>query len=224
MNELPVHATFEPDHPLQQAGITVDEPAAHHQDNDLDLMVLGHPTLLRMHSLQAAGHFNAALEADQATADWQLPERVNGAKGNDPSVLCLAPGEWLWFSEYLRPEVLRQQMQEPLRGVLDGRLTSLLDQSAAFAVFRLSGPAAAWLLSKCCGLDFRAATRQGQHCSRTRLNQAPAIFHYHRPGNGSGAYVFDVLVERGLARYSWQLLQRLQPHAMELLQQHGPLD
>jgi heterotetrameric sarcosine oxidase gamma subunit len=219
MNEYLEQATIRPDHPLHQAGIVPVDQAGHHPQTDLHLAVLTHPTLLRMHSLQSCGQFNAAL----AELHWQLPPQVNGAMGTDPAVLCLAPGEWLWFSEYLRPEVLRQQMQQPLQDVLDPRLTSLLDQSAAFAVFRLSGPAAAWLLSKCCGLDFRAATRQGQHCSRTRLNQAPAILHHHRPGNGSGTFVFDVLVERGLARYSWQLLQRQIPHAKELHQNYGPL-
>jgi hypothetical protein len=62
----------------------------------------------------------------------------------------------------------------------------------------------------------------GQHCCRTLLQQVPAILHYHRPGSGSGPYVFDVMVERSLARHTWQMLLDKLPHAGELEQQHGP--
>jgi heterotetrameric sarcosine oxidase gamma subunit len=206
--------------PLEQAGLQ----AGDYRSDDLQLGQLTAFALHRLRSLQSCSELNTVL----AESGWQLPQRVNQSIGQDPSIMCLAPNDWLWFSENLQPTQLQDQLSGQLSKHVapqkDASLTALYDQSSAFAVFRLSGPAATWLLSKCCGLDFRSAIAQGQHCARTRLNQAPAILHYHRPGRGSGPFVFDVLVERSLARYSWQLFHRLLPHAHELQQQYGPLD
>lgn len=198
------------DTPLEQASLSQNI----HKAKGLELSLLTSVTLMRLHSLQSRAELNTSLQSK----DLNLPELPNQAGGQDPAALCLAPGDWLLFSEYLSAERLQHTLQE----CLNPQFTALIDQSSAYAVFRLSGKTAPWLLSKSSGLDFRKSVAQGQHCSRTRLDQVPAILHYHQPGSGSSAYVFDVMIERSLASYTWQLFQRQFPHAIESEQLHGP--
>lgn len=199
------------DHALQQAGLQ----NVLHKTGDFELSLLSGVCLLRVHSLQPRAELNAALD----NTGIHLPERVNQASGQDPSVLCLAPSDWLLFSENHTYE----QFHEPLQAAVNPALTAVMDQSAALAVFRLAGSTATWLLSKCAGLDWRRMMASGQHCCRTKLDRLPAILHYHPPGSGSGAPVFDVMMERSLARHGWQMLLDRLPHARELEQRHGPL-
>ena len=145
-----------------------------------------------------------------------LPLAVNGRGGRDPAALCLAPGEWLFSSTTLDFERLAGRLQPALAG----RTCLLLDQSAAYGAFRITGAAAPWLLQKFCGLDLATAIAGGPHCSQTRLDQAAVILHYHEP-DGGGRYVFDLLFERSLARYLWQALLFSAPHAEELLSRYG---
>ena len=202
--------TIKFDSALEQAGLQ----NLIHQADGFELSQLSSVTLLRLHSLQHRTELNTALQSNGIT----LPERINQSCGQDPSVLCLAPGEWLLFSEYLSIG----QLQEQLQAVVQPGLSTLSNQTSAVAVFRLKGKTAVWLLGKCCGLDFHQGIVLGQHCTRTRLDQAPVVLHYHRPGSGSGPFVFDVMIERSLAHYVWQLLLDCLPHASELEQQHGP--
>jgi len=195
---------------LEQAGLNHSV----HKTAGIELGLLTSVTLLRLHSLQNREELNARLAANGI----ELPERPNQAGGQDPAVLCLAPGDWLIFSEYLNAGLLLQKFQS----ATVPSQTALLELSAAFGVFRLKGEIAPWLLSKSCGLDFRRLMRQGQFCTRTRLDQAPAILHHHQPGSGSTPFVFDVLTERSLAPYVWQLLLKNLPHATEAEQLHGP--
>ncbi|HET6566155.1 MAG TPA: hypothetical protein VFG52_12140 [Xanthomonadales bacterium] len=200
---------LQPDNALQQAGLQNFE----HQAEDFELYLLTSTSLLRLHSLQPLQELNEAL----GSSNIYLPGRVNQSSGQDPSALCLAPSEWLLFSEYLVPGLLQSQLQE----AIDPGRTALLDQNSAFAVLRLSGPVAPRVLEKCAGLDWRTAMGAGAHCCRTLLQQIPAIVHYHQPGSGSGPYVFDVIMERSLARHGWQVLLEKLPHARELHQRHG---
>ncbi len=198
------------DSALEQAGL---QQFTHRSDN-FELIQLSSVSLLRLHSLEVHADLNVAL-IDKGI---ELPGRINQARGQDPSVMCLAPKEWLLFSEYLSIE----QLQAQLAAAVQTGFSTLSNQSSACAVFRLKGQVAAWLLGKCCGLDFRRGVAAGQHCTRTRLDQVPAILHYHQPGSGSGPYVFDVIVDRSLALYAWRLFLDYLPHARELEQQHGP--
>jgi|GEM_PF-2282521 len=197
------------DSALEQAGLMQTV----HQTDGFELSQLSSVTLLRLHSLQARTELNAAL----LSHGIELPERINQASGQDPAVLCLAPKEWLLFSEYLSVE----QLQKQLQAAVQPGLSTLSLQTSAIALFRLKGNTVPWLLGKCCGLDFHQGMILGQHCTRTRLDQAPAILHYHQPGSGSGPFVFDVMIERSLAHYVWQLFLNYLPHARELEQQHG---
>lgn len=199
------------DSALEQAGVQLSV----HQTDGFELSQLSSVTLLRLHSLQARTELNSAL----LSHGIELPERINQASGQDPSVLCLAPREWLLFSEYLSID----QLQKQLEAAVQPELSTLSNQTSAIALFRLKGNTAAWLLGKCCGLDFHPGMILGQHCTRTRLDQAPAVLHYHQPGSGSGPFVFDVMIERSLAHYVWQLFLNYLPHARELEQQHGKM-
>jgi heterotetrameric sarcosine oxidase gamma subunit len=198
------------DTPLQQAGLTNSV----HETNGNELRLLTSISLLRLHSLQTRADLNSNLRS----IDLDLPQFPNQASGQDPAVLCLAPSDWLLFGEHHSA----RELQQLLKDRISPGLTTLTNLSSAFAVFRLSGNAAPWLLAKNCGLDFRKGMASGQHCCRTGLSLVPAILHYHQPGSSSPAFVFDILIERSLAAYTWQLLLRQFPHAMEAEQLHGP--
>jgi heterotetrameric sarcosine oxidase gamma subunit len=202
---------FKADTPMEQAGLE----NSWYETEEIEFRLLTSVTLLRLQSLLAAETLNVKL----AETGIVLPGRVNQATGQDPSALCLAPRDWMIFSEYLKQDLILNHFQ----GRIDPAETSLIDMSSAYAVFRISGPAAPWLLSKLCGLDFRKGTKAGQHCTRTRLEQAGAILHYHQPGSGAVPHVFDVIIERSQARYFWQLLNSNLSHALELTKQHGSL-
>lgn len=200
------------DTPMEQAGLE----NSWYETDEIDFGLLTSVTLLRLQSLLPV----EALNPGMAEKGIVLPTRVNEAAGQDPSSLCLAPRDWMIFSEYLKEDLILEQFQ----GRINPADTRIIDLSSAYAVFRLSGPAAPWLLGKLCGLDFRKGTKAGQHCARTHLDQAGAILHYHQPGSGSVPFVFDVIIERSLAFYFWQLLNSNLPHALELTKQHGSLD
>jgi len=198
------------DHALQQAGLQ----ECVHATAGLVMSLLTGVTLLRLHSLQPVTELNEALR----DSGIHLPGQVNQATGHEPSALCLAPADWLLFSECPADT----QLYSRLEAAINPRLTALLDQSAAYAVFRLDGAIAPWLLSKCAGLDWRRGVLSGQHCARTLLERVPVILHYQQPGRSAGPFVVDVMVERSLARQTWQMLLGKLPHALELEQQHGP--
>ena len=193
-----------PDTALDQAGV-----AEHSVQSDtIGLRQLTGVTLLCIHSLQPADALNAALAAH----DLALPAKVNHSLGQDPVALCLAPREWWLFSEFLSFDRLAQSILP----AIDSQLTAVLDFSAAAAVFRISGSGAPHLLNKLSGLDFHSGTAGGAHCARTRLQHAAATLHYHRPGGQAHEFVFDLIIDRSLALYAWQLLTASIPHAEEL--------
>jgi heterotetrameric sarcosine oxidase gamma subunit len=199
-----IHATA-----LQQAGL----PESRYRSSSIVLHELTGATLLRIHSLLPF----MALRDDMAACDIPLPAEVNQRLGQDPSVICLAPGEWLLFSEYLSASRLCEQVQ----AAVEPRHTAALDVSAGLAVFRLAGSAAPWLLNKLSGLDYQRNRAAAAHAARTRLQQVAVTLHYHRPGGLGNECVFDLICDRSLARYLWQLLIASIPHAEELEQKYG---
>ena len=202
---------FKPDTPMEQAGLE----NSWYESDEIDFGLLTSVTLLRLQSFLPVGELNTSL----AESGVLLPAKVNEAKGQDPSALCLAPNDWLIFSEYLKKDLIFEQFQ----GRINPADTKLIDVSSTYAVFRISGPAAPCLLSKLCGLNFRSGIKAGQHCARTRLERADAILHYHQPGSGAVPFVFDVIIDRSLAHYFWQLLNSNLQHALVLTKQHGSL-
>lgn len=194
---------------LEQAGMTTTR----HDSSTITLRELTGTSLLRVHSLLPFLQLKNAM----AGCEVALPGEVNQSLGEDPAVLCLAPGEWLLFSEFLDIERLLVQLQP----AIDPRHTATLDLSAASTIFRLDGSGAPWLLNKLGGLDFQLGITAGAHCARTRLQHAAVTIHYHAPGGHAGDAVFDLIFDRSLASYLWQLLIASIPHAEQLNQHYG---
>ena len=193
-----------PDTALQQAGV-ID---LNHVGGSISLRELSGIALLRIHSLRPFPEIRSRMLA----CDITLPAEVNQSLGMDPSAMCLAPGEWLLFSEYLGYRRLSSQVQP----AIEPHQTVALDLSDGFAVFRLSGSGAPWLLNKLSGLDFQKCIASAPWCARTRLQQVAVTLHYHQPGGLTHAPVFDLIADRSMAAYLWRLLVAAAPHAEEL--------
>jgi heterotetrameric sarcosine oxidase gamma subunit len=144
-----------------------------------------------------------------------LPTETGACSGDDPAALCLRPGEWLLISETIPAQALLQQFGK----LIDSEQTSALDSSDGLAVFRLSGPAAPWLLSKLSCLDFLAGKNHGQHCAQTKMGHVAVIVHYHQLHGDE--FVFDLIFDRSIAKYLWLLLITSADHADELTICHG---
>ncbi len=198
-----------PDSALAQAGVAIREFTR----PDLSLQEIGHVTLARLQTLNATPAFHAAFERCEVI----LPTRVNACTGQDPAALCLAPREWLLCSEFLNFRRLEHQLET----ALDADAAVFTDQSFGYAVFRISGEAAPWLLQKTCGLDLCGAVSGDRFCTRTRLDQVAAILHYHQPRSVAGPFAFDLIFDRSLARSLWLRLLAATAHARELFQDHG---
>jgi sarcosine oxidase gamma subunit len=125
------------------------------------------------------------------------------------------------FSEQSDPESLLDR----LRPAIDPAQTSLLNNSDGLATFRLSGQGAPWLLSKLSGLDYLAGSSgdaaERQHCARIRMAHAAVVVHYHQPDGGDSPFVFDLLFDRSLAKYLWDLLSASAAHADDLVTTFG---
>jgi heterotetrameric sarcosine oxidase gamma subunit len=190
---------------LQQAGIDHDC----FKSDTIEFREVAPASILKLHSLADLGELSLAVKR----AGIDLPLRVNESKGQDPAALCLRPKEWLLFSE--DPDTGR--LLERLLPAVDRAETALLNLSDGLATFRLSGAGAPWLLSKLSGLDFLAHGTAGQHCARTRMARAAAIVHYHRPGSDAANFVFDLILDRSIAKYMWELLTASAGHADDLV-------
>ncbi len=206
-----VMTTHHPPTALEQAGI-VEEA---YESETLRIRQVPGATVLRLHTLQSDEEIQQAM----ASCGLELPTQVNHSCGQDPAALCIRPGEWLLFSEFLDSARLLQQVQP---GV-ERASTALIDASDGLTTFRLSGAASPWLLSKLSCLDFHGATAAGQHCARTALAKITVVIHYHQPRNGSSAYVFDLIFDRSVASYCWRVLCASAPHAAEMCGAAGPL-
>jgi len=193
-----------PDTALEQAGLC---GAAYH-GSSITLYELSGTAIMRLHSLRPFEAFGEAMVG----CDLPLPALVNQSLGQDPAAICLAPGEWLLFSEYLG----YQRLVDRVRTAVDPRHTAALDLSAGLAVFRLSGSGSRWLLKKLGGLDFQRDFDKEPRGARTRLQQVPVTLHYHRPGGLNSELLFDLIFDRSFAHYLWHLLIASVPHAEEL--------
>jgi len=139
-----------------------------------------------------------------------LPEKTGQCGGRNPAALCLRPHEWLLISEVTEPVELLEQVQSNI----DPEQTAVYDNSDGLAILRLSGNGAVWLLSKLSGLDYLAGTAAGGHCTRTRMGKIAVVVHYHQAGDDQ--FVFDLIFDRSVAKYLWDLLSVSAPHADDL--------
>jgi heterotetrameric sarcosine oxidase gamma subunit len=199
---------YSTDTPLKQAGIS----SRRFSSSNLELKELTGTALISIKSLLP---FNS-LQTQIAACDIPLPEKVNQVLGQDPAVIGSAPGEWLIFSEFIRAG----QLLDQILPATDSPHTLVTDLSASLAVYRLSGNTVPWLLNKLCGLDFQAGASAPTHSVRTRLQEAAVRLQYHKPGH-TNKYVFNVIFDRSIAIYIWDLLIASAPHAEELNQQYG---
>jgi heterotetrameric sarcosine oxidase gamma subunit len=194
---------------LMQSGI--NETSYHGQS--IEIRELTGTSFLRIHSLSPVEHLNEALSG----SDIALPAEVNQSQGQDPAVICQAPGEWLLFSEYLESNRLLEQIHV----AVESEATSVIDLTAALTVFRLEGAAIPWLLNKLCGLDIQKLQQLPAYGTRTRLQHAAVTVHYHQPGSQAVEHVYDMILDRSMAAYAWQLLTASVPHAEELHRNYG---
>jgi heterotetrameric sarcosine oxidase gamma subunit len=167
--------------------------------------------LLRLHSLIDP----AALDKALTDCGISLPAAVGSAFGKDPAALCLRPGEWLLVSEQQEPEAWMRL----IRPSSEQGPTALLNMSDGLGMFRLSGPAAPWLLAKYCGLDMAAVVAGGQQVARTRIADIAVVVHSY--AETEGGQRFDLFFDRSVAPYLWSLLREAMPHADELYEHHG---
>ena len=185
---------------LRQAGLSETEFSI----GSLDVREVAGASLVRMHSLENL--------AQAASTLIDLPVHTGQCKGGNPSILCLRPREWMFISETTGPgELLHHVM-----GTVDPAQTAVSNQSDGLAILRLSSAASAWLLCKLSGLDYLAAATFGLHCASTRIGQIAVIVHYHQAEGED--FIFDLILDRSLAPYLWNLLRESAPHADEL---HG---
>jgi len=194
---------------LQQAGIN----QSRFSSTSVELEEIAGACILRLHSLEPARELVRAI----ATRDIEIPLQCNQASGQDPATLCLRPNEWLLVSMQHTATSLTEQ----LKPAIDPALTTLLDNSDGLATFRLAGTGVPWLLSKLSGLDFLAGADGNQHCACTRMGHAAVTVHYHRPGDDSSPFVFDLVFDRSIAKYLWNLLTESAPHANDLAEAFG---
>lgn len=156
--------------------------------------------LLRVHSLLDLP------EHGHLFTNW--PVRTGECLAQDPAVLCLRPREWLLLGEEVEPD----ELLKLVRRAADPATTAVYDKTDGLAVFRLDGPAAGWLLAKLCALDFPAGAADAFHCARTRMGHVAVILYFRGLARDS----FDLIVDRSLARYLWELLIDSAPHAEQL--------
>lgn len=171
-----------------------------YSSDNLQLVERPGAALLRVHSLRDLPG------EGEAFAGW--PARTGACLDADPAVLCLRPREWLLVSETLDAAALCARLGD----AVDRAATAVYDQSDGLARFRLSGRAAPWLLAKVGALDFTGDAFSQARCTRTRLGQIAVLVHFRGQADGT----FDLIVDRSLARYLWELLIDAAPHAAEL--------
>ena len=128
-------------------------------------------------------------KAARAAESMGLPTVPLTTTGSNPSVMWLAPDQWLLTSDNDSAAPLIQHCRDSLSGLVH----SATDASAALTAFRLEHPHAAGLLAMGSGLDFGRLS-PGQ-CARTRLARVAALI-VPLPG-----VAYELYVDRSYAEY-----------------------
>lgn len=184
---------------LEQAGINQSE----YKTKTLFIRELTNRHIGRLHAL-------GSLKATD-----ELPGQTGQCLGQNPAVLCLRPSEWLAIAE----DASSNESFESLVRLTQQDQMTWNDFSDGLAVFRLSRKAAPWLLNKVSGLDYQAGLQSEEHCARTRIGHMTVTVHFHRTNEGAGT--FDLIFDRSMARYLWELLIASSAHADELALAYG---
>jgi len=183
---------------LRQAGINCLEFSS----DSLEMKEISSTSIVRLHSLQDPQQLNSG--------QLDLPEKTGQCTGSNPAALCLRPREWLLISNVTEPTELLAYAKSSI----GPEQTAIYDNSDGLAIFRLTGNGAPWLLSKLSGLDYLAGTAAGEHCTRTIMGKIAVVVHYHQAEDDQ--FVFDLIFDRSLAKYLWDLLSVSAPHADDL--------
>ena len=112
-----------------------------------------------------------------------------------PISLWIAPDRWLLVCDDKTPGELIVQWE----AALDGLVHNIVDQSAAYAIFRISGSSVRKVLAAGCGVDLRPSRFSTGVCCRTRLAQISVVLV------ARDTEVIECYVERSLSAYfdSW---------------------
>lgn len=145
--------------------------------------------------------------------EGELPQTVGESRGAGPVILCLRPQEWLFLDER---NGISQSM---IHSATENGTAFWTDLSDGLAVFRLEGTGAPWLLNKLSCLDYQSCHSADDHCARTRMGQVAVVVHFHRKPDNSE--VFDLILDRSIARYLWELLCASAPHVSDLARVQG---
>jgi len=198
---------------LQQAGLA----SGSHETPGICLLELHGMALLRLQSLAVAEQLQSVLEK----SGIELPTVTSRNLVRDPLIVRLRPGEWLLCSEHSPAAVLVAELSQALESGGLASVSTLVDNSDGLAVFRLSGTAAPWLLAKISCLDFVAAAASGQYAARTRMGRVAVVVSYHQLVGTDSEFVYDLIFDRSIAAYLWELLLSSAPHAQELAAEFG---
>jgi len=127
---------------------------------------------------------------DSARERLRLAAPVS-VSGTDTRSLWLGTDRWLLVSNSATPDVIIDSCKQALAGIH----YNAVDYSAALAVFRLAGPAAARLLATGTGVDLRPGQFTVDTCCRTRFAQIAAVIVAESSGQ------FGVYVDRSYETY-----------------------
>lgn len=100
-----------------------------------------------------------------------LPTQTGATSPGATRILCLAPGDWLIFSDEHTAASLRNRFEPDLAG----QGLSLVDVTDALECLEVQGAAARDILSKACGLDVHPRSFRAGQCARTRFAQIPVV-------------------------------------------------
>jgi sarcosine oxidase subunit gamma len=139
--------------------------------------------VLRLHVAddEVAGRLGRALGLN-----W--PSKPNSISGDKIRVAWLAPGEWAIFQP-------ADAVAAEVSAACEGRLHHLTDDSAAWRVWRIEGPASRDFLAQGCSLDLHPKVFAEGGCAQTLLAQVRALI-VPLPGGA-----LEVFADASLAGY-----------------------
>lgn len=125
------------------------------------------------------------------------------ARSTETGILCqLAMDEFLLLSEYPQGwESTFAQMEEAVKG----KDAIVSDLTHAYGKLDISGPGAARLLPKLCGLDFSESSFPNGRVAQTSFAKVHATLVRMDGESGSPRYL--LLVDRSLCAYVWEVIE-----------------
>jgi heterotetrameric sarcosine oxidase gamma subunit len=139
-----------------------------------------------------------------------LRVRLGRAARDEDGALIIGsgPGEWLVLGPAGQERALGCRLAETAATVAGRELVTVIDLTHGRALMRLTGPSAAGLLAKVCGIDFRDEVTPDGAAFRTSVARLVTdVARDDQPGpvrsyllnceRSSGQYLFDALLDAG---------------------------